>query len=286
MGCFHPVRARQDGPGAAVRLSPPIGEANLSLPCGSCVGCRTVRAVEWSRRCMHEAAQFDRNAFLTLTYDDDHLPRDGELKPRHLQLFMKRLRIAAVRSSEVLRDNRVGIRFFASGEYGDRTDRPHYHALLFNCAFKDAEQVGKDLFASAWLRPLWPYGEHRIGEVTPAAANYVAQYSMKKLGGRLHCDADGVLRQKPFLRMSRRPAIGFDWLDRFSSDLEGGFLVSEGRRGRIPRAYKKKLCPEVVATYEARAQEERRRHPSDKNDPARLAAGEVIALRRHDSHSL
>lgn len=286
MRCYHPVPAAQDAPGAPVRLLPQVGTANLALPCGTCVGCRTRRAVEWSRRCMHEARRFDHNVFVTLTYDDTNLPRDGNLSPRALQLFLKRLRKKATSSSVVLRSPESGIRFFASGEYGDSSGRPHYHALFFNCDFRDKVVAGKDLYTSDWLRDVWPLGEVMIGEVTARSANYVAQYSMKKLGARLHCDADGVVRQEPFLRMSRRPGIGSDFVDRHHRDLAGGFLVYDGVRGPVPRAYKRKLDPEVVASFEARSASERRRHPSDKNSPARLAAAEVIALRRVDSHSL
>lgn len=242
--------------------------------------------MEWSRRCMHEAGLYDRNVFVTLTYDDAHVPRDGNLVPRDLQLFLKRLRQKARRSPVVLSESHSGIRFFASGEYGDVTGRPHYHALLFNCDFSDKERVGKDLFASEFVASVWPYGEHKIGAVTARSANYVAQYSMKKLGGRLNCDADGVVHQRPFLRMSRRPGIGSRFMDLYSADLAGGYLVADGARGRIPRAYKKKLDPEVVATFQAELDKLRRRDPGDKNTPERLAAGEMIALRRVDSHSL
>lgn len=235
---------------------------------------------------MHEARRFDHNVFVTLTYDDNHLPRDGNLSPRALQLFLKRLRKKAASSGVVIQSPESGIRFFASGEYGEHTGRPHYHALLFNCDFADKVIAGKDLYTSEFVRSVWPFGENMIGEVTARSANYVAQYSMKKLGGRLHCDADGVIRQAPFLRMSRRPGIGSDFVDRHSSDMASGYLVYDGRAGPIPRAYKRKLDPEVVAEFEAAAAVERIRHPSDKNVPARLAAAEVIALRRVDSHSL
>ena len=61
------------------------------------------------------------NAYITLTYNDDHLPANGSLQPRDLQLFWKRLRKART----------PGIRYYACGEYGDQTARPHYHAIIF-----------------------------------------------------------------------------------------------------------------------------------------------------------
>lgn len=282
MPCYHPIPARQEA-GGGVRLHPPVGEANLSLPCGTCIGCRKVRATEWARRCMHEAADFDHNSFVTLTYDDAHLPKHGHLVPEHLQLFLKRLRRVHFRC---LSDGVLGLRFFGSGEYGELSGRPHYHLLLFNCAFPDAEVVGADLWSSPMLSELWRYGDNKIGKVSGASANYVAQYSMKKLGSRLHCDAYGVERPAPFLRMSRRPGIGRRFVDRYASDLENGYLVVDGRRTRMPRAYKKILAPDVVAMFEAKMAAARVVCPSDRNDPARLADGEYIAYQQFDSHTL
>lgn len=284
MACFHPLRAfrLEDGSVSFSALSGSDRE-QLLLPCGKCDGCRLERSRQWAVRCMHEAQLHESNCFVTLTYDDAHCP--PELVPRDMQLFLKRLRKVG-KSDKLKRDVSQGIRFFGSGEYGERTNRPHFHILLFNCDFSDKYEVGKELFHSDFLASVWTVGGHRIGEVTARSANYVAQYSMKKLGSRLHCDSDGVVRQKPFLRMSRRPGIGHAFVERYSSDLAHGFLVHDGERGAIPRAYKKKLDPEVVAQYEAAFCAVLRRNGSDRNDPARLCAGERIALKRADSHSL
>jgi hypothetical protein len=237
---------------------------------------------------MHEAAQYDHNVFVTLTYEDECLPNGEWLVPRDLELFLKRLRKWrwSLVPDDVLSRWRARVRFFASGEYGEYTGRPHYHALLFNCDFPDKVKVGKELFESEQLSKLWPYGGHRIGEVTARSANYVAQYSMKKLGSRLDCDGDGVVRPRPFLRMSRRPGIGARFVDRYSGDLRGGFLVTDGVKGPIPRAYKKRLDEDTLADIEMSQALLRGQFKSDKNDPARLAAGEIIALQRVDSHSL
>lgn len=215
-----------------MQLHPPLGTASLALPCGGCIGCRQMRATEWARRCSHEAKLYDKNVFATLTYDDDHLPSDGGLAPRDFQLFMKRLR---------KRYSGSVIRFFACGEYGETTYRPHYHALLFNLDFSDKYRVGKDLFASDSLRELWPFGDHKIGEVTPASAAYVAKYNVKYGARHEWCNQDGVVLQKPFLRMSRRPGIGKAWLDAYAEDLRNGFLVSDGRPGKVPRSYVRRL---------------------------------------------
>lgn len=276
MACYHPVPARQDVPGGAVRLRPPLGTATMLIPCGQCIGCRQARAVEWSRRCCHEASLYERNIFVTLTYDDVWLPADGSLVPRHLQLFIKRLRKAATYDETVVSSG-TGVRFFACGEYGESTGRPHYHALLFNCGLNNLYQVGKDLYSSDTLARLWPFGAHKIGTVTGASAGYVAKYQLKS-GPQEYCDDDGVVLRKPFLRMSRRPGIGSRWLARYREDLRSGFLVADGSRTRIPRAYLKRLEKDDPSLFEAIAVERAKvRRPLE---PERLVAAEVIAKSR------
>lgn len=243
MACYHPIPAYQGGVGEEVRLWPPIGTATHEVPCGQCLGCRTDTAAEWARRAVHEASLWEHNSFLTLTYNDEHLPKSGDLEPEVLRGFIKRLRRHQDRKHPaLLRDGRFGLRYLACGEYGDRTGRPHYHLLLFNCGFADGYQVGKDLRESPLLAKTWTLGVHRLGELTGASANYVAQYALKKQGGKTYADADGVVHPMPFMRSSLRPAIGHDWLRRFGPDLTHGFLVYEGARTRIPRSYMKKLA--------------------------------------------
>lgn len=287
MPCYHPIPARQDVPGGPVTLQPQLGTANLALPCGKCIGCRTARATQWANRCSHEASLWEHNVFLTLTYADENLPPEGHLQPAHFRNFLKRLRIHAHRDGGSLnRDRRSSIRFFACGEYGSTTQRPHYHALLFNCGFRDTSRVGKELYESELLTRLWPHGQHKLGEATPAAANYIAQYSLKKQSGNTgEIDPDGVWRPAPFLRMSLRPAIGNEWLKKYHSDLEMGYLVANAKRTEIPRYYHKKLQQLQTHLWEEidyRKQKHRLENPTDNTQPERLAAAEIIHKRRKE----
>lgn len=245
MACYHPIPAYLDA--GEVKLWPPVGAANTNLPCGSCLGCRQDRATAWARRAVHEASIWPVNRFVTLTYSDERLPAYGHLVPAHLSKFLKRLRSARYRARN-LPDRGghlgswVGVRYLASGEYGDRFGRPHYHALLFNCGFADEYRVGGDLYESPTLARLWPYGDHKIGTLTGASANYTAQYTLKKLGKPSETIHDeGVVRPPEFARMSTKPALGDAWLRKYARDLHYGYLVSDGKKGPIPRAYKKKL---------------------------------------------
>lgn len=99
----------------------------VTLPCGQCIGCRLEHSRQWAIRCLHEASLHEHNCFLTLTFDDEHLPKSESLDVRDLQLFMKRLR----------KEYGKGIRFYACGEYGEKYYRPHYHLCLFNHDFHD-----------------------------------------------------------------------------------------------------------------------------------------------------
>lgn len=280
MACYHPIPASHEG--QSVTLWPPVGESNIALPCGKCIGCRTDRATQWANRCTHEAGLHQHNSFITLTYDDTHLPTDAHLTPRHLQLFIKRLRKHASGNANTTVGNpQTNIRYFACGEYGETNGRPHYHALLFNRAFTDTHPVGKDLSSSETLSQLWPLGDHRIGEVTPASASYIAQYSLKKQGAGDH-DADGVWRPAPFLRMSLRPAIGAEWLKQYATDLQHGYLVQDARKHPIPRYYRDKIkehYPELRDYIQTQI-DKQRATTTDKKDKQRLADTEIIHTRR------
>lgn len=208
------------------------------IPCGQCFECKTLKAKEWSFRCMKEASKYDKNIMLTLTYDDDNLPKSrvvdtetGEvystLRKTDVVKFMKRLR----------KKFGEGIRFIECGEYGSDneyrtwkgelkkgTERPHYHIILFNFMPDDLRfykwskcEWSKDkypLFKSKDMEKLWPFGFVDCNEVTKETCEYVARYTTKKLYGdyaKEEYEAKG--REVPFLNMSRSPGIGFDYFE-------------------------------------------------------------------------
>ena len=73
------------------------------------------------------------------------------------------------------------------GEYGDKLGRPHYHAIIFGVTFVDKKlwsiRRGNNLYRSATLEKLWPYGFSSIGTVNFETAAYVARYVTKKITG-------------------------------------------------------------------------------------------------------
>lgn len=97
MACYHPLTAYQSIAKNSAGKSSITFTANgnslpIQLPCGQCVGCRLERSRQWAIRCYHEASLYADNCFITLTYDEQHLPADGSIDVREFQLFMKKLR--------------------------------------------------------------------------------------------------------------------------------------------------------------------------------------------------
>lgn len=245
MACFHPLRATRLRSGRISFAGTALGEY-LELPCGRCVGCRLDRSKAWAVRCVHEAACHDQNSFITLTYNDDWLPRRPcTLVPEHLQAFLKRLR-ERVRSQTGKR-----IRFYACGEYGDENWRPHYHALIFGYEFPDKqlwkERGGVRSYVSRELEEIWGMGFCTVGEVTVESAAYTARYVMKKVGGDqsefYYSELDPYTGElvpilPEFSRMSLKPGIGALWFEQFGADVfPEDFVVVKGKRVRVPDYY-------------------------------------------------
>lgn len=281
MPCFHPVPAYQERADGEVVLWPALGTENLQLPCGSCIGCRQIRAAQWATRAVHEAREHEHNSFVTLTYSDKHLPADGGLLPRDLQLFFKAVRHALARSrfEDLLGHS---LRYLACGEYGDATGRPHYHALLFGVGFRDAAPIGKELYTSRVLQALWPFGNVSFGAVTGASAAYVAQYSLKKQSKRTwsKCNEDGVILEQPFLRCSLKPGIGAKFMEKYKSDSRHGYIVRDGKKVAVPRYYQKLLEVSDVGLHEEFRENAQRLGAEFALTERERIAGEAIELSR------
>lgn len=196
---------------------------------------------------MHEAQLHEENQFLTLTYDDDHLPDDHGLDQSHMQKFWKRLRKAYPENK---------IRYVYAGEYGGKTARPHYHAIAFgldlpDLRHKEDNHRGEKLYTSESLDQIWGKGFSVVGEVTSHSCAYVASYMLKDTKTGLWKDEYTYLneftgefhqRMKPFARHSNRPGIGRDWYETFKDDVfPDDFVVckvgNKYRRMPTPKYY-------------------------------------------------
>lgn len=205
----------------------------MRVPCGQCINCRMNKARQWSIRIMHEAKKYQRNAFVTLTYDDDHFPKDGSLNLKHLQDFFKRFRF----------NRKKQVRYFACGEYGDRTFRPHYHVAFFNVGFDDFKNLKASKGGFMARSNEWPFGFVHVGDLTIDSANYVAGYVLKKQTGKNSQMYEDLGIVPPFCVMSRRPGIGYDYVVENNAMLErNDFVVAKGVKYALPRYYKSKIA--------------------------------------------
>lgn len=150
--------------------------------------CRLNRRRLWTHRLLLEQRCHEFSCFATLTYSDDNLPEGGSLRPKDMQLWLKRLRslLGAARP----------IRFYAVGEYGENTWRPHYHAALFGLSDLEGPLLDRS----------WQLGSVHVGQLTRESAQYIAGYVTKKMVDPEDPRLGG--RHPEFARMSRRPGIG------------------------------------------------------------------------------
>lgn len=199
--------------------SPVNDSAGRRVPCGRCMACRVNRGQEWSLRLMHEYDYYKEAVFLTLTYNDVNIVEGGSLVKVDAQNFIKRLRSAID----------VEIRYYLVGEYGERTRRPHYHAIVFGIGSKYKKIINE----------CWGMGFVSVGSVERKSINYVTSYVQKKLYGKM-AKEEYIGRIAPFALMSKR--LGLRWLmDNKDQVLQHMGVRNEGRTVRAPRYYFKKL---------------------------------------------
>lgn len=225
MNCISPVRITKN-------LSPSDYPDGLLVPCGSCISCRIAKRREWSLRLLHELSYHDDAVFLTLTYDDAHVPPNMSLRKRDLQLFFKRIRKAlGVRR----------IKYFACGEYGDETFRPHYHCIIYGLSLAEAD---KDIVTNNWQHCDWtvPVIHNRsFGLVEPDSIRYVAQYIDKKFSGDLAEQEYKNKGREPVFRLLSK-GLGKQYaIDTQEQIKDNMYITLNGVRMSIPRYYCKLL---------------------------------------------
>ena len=167
----------------SVRTGKGIDLKTIPVPCGRCPQCKIRRVNDWVFRLLQEDKISESAIFLTLTYDPTEIKRSRNNFPtlckRDFQLFMKRLR-------KRLPESRI--KYYAVGEYGTQTRRPHYHAILFNC--DDYDTISES----------WKLGHIHIGNVTSDSIAYTLKYIDKESTVPLHARDD---REKEFSLMSK-----------------------------------------------------------------------------------
>lgn len=203
MDCLHPLSI--DNPDYGLQSN----VKKIFVPCGKCESCIISNANEWRVRLQIEREASDVCYFVTLTYDDAHLPiqkctdsfGDSIYVPvvckRDVQLFFKRLRKLY---------SPYKIRYFLVSEYGPTTFRPHYHLLLFGIPRSHQDNELQTVKDEKRIREVWSNGNVMLDPVTDGRISYVTKY--------LCCTISlPEYLPKPFRLMSRRPGIGSIYLD-------------------------------------------------------------------------
>ena len=232
----------------------------------------------------HELQLHDNASFLTLTYDDEHLPSDLGLQKQDPTKFLKRLR------------KEVGqFRYYLVGEYGDENKRPHYHAIIYGLRFDDRyewmRRNGYPVYRSDLLESKWTAGYSSVQNVDSGCIRYVARYVHKKLGvshdyQRVDTSTGECWEVPPeYAVMSRRPGLAHDWFEQYWSDVyPSDFVVLEGRKYRPPLYYDRqleKLDPDLHERVRtARRERERTEQEKADNRTGRLAVREMCHEQR------
>lgn len=224
----------------------------IQIPCGQCIECRMQYSREWANRCMLELQYHDSAYFVTLTYNDENVPKrdyidtgTGEklkslsLYKRDLQLFFKRLR---------KRYPNDKIRYFCAGEYGSETFRPHYHCIIYGLHLDDLvfyknNFQGDSYFISSRLTDVWGNGHVVVSNVTWETAAYTARYIMKKHKGSEAIFYDMHNIEPEFTVMSTKPGIARQYYDEHPDLYKYDFIhLPNGERPlkfKPPRYYDK-----------------------------------------------
>lgn len=201
-----------------------------NVPCGHCTNCLANKRDEWCVRLKEEVKGSLTAWCVTLTYDDDHLPFD---KHYRLPVLRKEDPQKWIRALRDFYGHDLPIRYFIVGEYGSKSLRPHYHAMVFNLPWNYYQQ------ATDMSLKFWPHclvdGLH-VDLVDEATIRYCSKYCLKRY------DYGDDL---PYMRPLMSKGIGRSYLtpDRveFHRRSLRNYIIQDGFKAGLPRYYKDKL---------------------------------------------
>jgi len=267
MACLYPKPAylSTEGKVTFVRHEKALGSSGfIHIRCGMCNGCKADHARDWAIRCYHESQMHHVSCFVTLTYDEEHLPACGSLDKRDLQQFWKALR----------KKLNVPIRYFAAGEYGTKKGRPHYHAIIFgwmpskrypvDISDKGHIQYTHPILQSAWQKR----GRIVFTDFDPSCARYVAHYTADKLKSYAADTIDPETGLRPYEKLDKqtgeiwqlqpefqvsslKPAIGLRWLEKYWMEVfPKDTVIMDGKEYPPPRFYYKWLAENQESVHQ------------------------------------
>ena len=196
------------------------------VPCGRCLECLKARVNSWFIRLLNEKNNSSTAWFITLTYDDNNLCFDSDFNPtlcyRDTQLFWKRLRKLQPKSAPK-------IKYFLVGEYGSKTKRPHYHAIVFNVVNPDD------------IQKAWNLGHTHVGKVAEGSIYYTLKYALKRAGKWKKSDPE---KNPEKALMSRGLGLSFltdDMVKYYQMDVGRPVTLLDGQKLPLPRYYRDRL---------------------------------------------
>ncbi len=196
----------------------------VKVPCGKCVPCLKRRASHWSFRLNEQAKISSSSAFLTLTYENAPLTTNGlqTLKKKDFQNFFKRLRKYCPTNK---------LKYYACGEYGSRTQRPHYHAIILNLPHS---MLNKPEI----ITNIWGHGHTQIYHSNQVTINYVVGYMIK---GNIPKNDE---RSPEFSLMSKKMGLNYltpKMIKYYHSRQLSAIVKEGGTIMSMPRYYKEKI---------------------------------------------
>lgn len=204
-----------------IRAKPNVYDIQTNIvPCGQCVICMKNKVTEWKIRFQEEAKNSIANCFLTFTYSDEHLPKNG-VEVEHLKKFNNNLK------------HYYKFKYYLISEYGPKTHRPHYHGLYFGV---DAYTEG----FNAKINQLWAKGFITITPLNPRRINYVSEYHITKSTA-----PEGA--NKNFNVISN--GLGKSYIQKeanFHKSADNLYYRSKNFKLALPRYYKEKLYSKAV----------------------------------------
>lgn len=195
-----------------------VEDAFIMCSCGKCYACLSNRRRSWLFRLQNESLDSVITLFCTLTYND--VSCDGYVHKDHLQKFFKKLR------------HYEEFKYYAIGEYGTKTQRPHYHCVIF---FKSAPDSYPLDNLSRVIDYCWSQGHVSVSRAHYRRLNYVLHYHVrpKEINGK-----------KTFSLYSKALGIGFltrDYLHYLMATNSSVIHDFNGNIYVVPRYYRKKL---------------------------------------------
>lgn len=204
------------------------GEYTHTVPCGKCAFCLVTKRSNWMFRIHWEMKHQEQPGwFITLTYEEKYVKRtaDGRLslRFRDVQLFLKKLRRA-----------KHYAKYICVGEYGTKTQRPHYHMLLWtSCPVEQLERFWSTKKGMC-------LGRIHIGRISMQSAMYTLKYIIqpKQKAG------DGI--EKTRAQFSK--GLGLSYLSTavynyhtFDYDNPEFTTRVDGKRMALPKYYRYKI---------------------------------------------